>query len=110
MHVGHDIVTIAGNCAGTMLLQVTIPALLGARRKSGRGQWWTLVTKAQICVILICKSESKSTSVIGYLNTYVHEGDTKEPTYHPSLLLGESQGVAVGGGHWTPISAAKQAS
>ena len=93
-----------------MLVQVTTtPALLGARRKSGRGQWWTLVTKAQICVILICKSESKSTSVIGYLNSYVHEGDTKEATYHPSLL-GESQGVALGGGHWTPISAGKHAS
>ena len=39
VHVGHDIVTIAGNRAGTMLVQVTIPALLGAQRKSGRGQW-----------------------------------------------------------------------
>ena len=112
VHVGHDIVTIAGNRAGTMLVQVTIPALLGARRKSGRVQWWAVVTKAQICVILICKSESSRTSYIGYQHLYmynIHESDTKEATYHPSLL-GESQGVAVGGGHWTPISAAKQAS
>ena len=72
MHVGHDIVTIAGNRAGTMLVQVTIPALLGARRKSGRVQWWAVVTKAQICVILICKSESSRTSYICYQHLYMY--------------------------------------
>ena len=40
-----------------------------------------------------------------------HRGDTKEATCIISPCEGrESQGVAVGGGHWTPISAAKQAS
>ena len=38
VHVGHEIVTIAGKGASIMLVQVTIPALLGAQRKSGRGQ------------------------------------------------------------------------
>ena len=43
--------------------------------------------------------------------TYVHKGDTKEATYHPSLQAKrESEGVALGGRHWPPISAATQAS
>ena len=42
--------------------------------------------------------------------TYVHKGDTKEATYHPSLRAKrESEGVALGSGHWPPISAATQA-
>ena len=61
MHVGHDIVTIVGNRAGTMLLlQVTIPALLGARRKSGCGHWWWWsFTRAQILNSLYAKLVAK---------------------------------------------------
>ena len=69
VHVGHDIVTIVGNRAGTMLVQVTTdhPCLPWCWEKV---RAWpvvvvVVVTKARICVFLICKSESKRASYFG---------------------------------------------
>ena len=111
VHVGHDIVTIAGDRAGTMLLQLTDhPCMPWLVLGESQGVAWpvVVVTKAQICVFLICKSGNKRASYFGCL--HLHKGDTKEATYHPSLRAKrESEGVALGGGHWPPISAATQA-